>query len=167
MGRIVLVALALAAAVPASAQQQVIPPPGVGAAAPPPPPPGPPPPPPGGVSVSGDGRIVISSGVCGALGGTPPGVAGADYVPGVDAQGNAVAPADLPRSAPVATENFPIEIGVDLKKRFGVSSGSQFLRGKGVIGLVTVRDGRAYFNGAPLADNERDMMLAACKETKR
>jgi hypothetical protein len=153
-----LAALVLLAPVPSLAQKQVIPPPGVAEPAPPP----------GGVTVGADGRLVMSSGVCTVLAGLAPAIPGADYVPGVDVNGDAVAPADLSSSAPpLALENFPIEIGVALKKRFGISAGSRFFRGKAVVGLVTVRDGDAYFNGAKLAPNERDLLAAACKETKR
>jgi hypothetical protein len=160
MRRAVLSALVLLATAPSLAQKQVIPPPGVAEPAPVPPR--------GGVAVAADGRMVMSSGVCMALGGLGPAVPGADYVPGVDARGNVVAPADLPGSTPPLTlDNFPIEIGVDLRKRFGASAASHFFRGKAVVGLVTVRDGRAWFNGAPLADNERDMLAAACRETTR
>jgi hypothetical protein len=155
-----LAALVLLAPAPSLAQKQVIPPPGVVERGPPPPP--------GGVAVGADGRMVMSSGVCTVLAGLAPAVPGADYVPGVDVNGDAVAPADLPDSAPsLALENFPIEIGVNLKKRFGVSAGSQFFRGKAIVGLVTVREGNAYFNGAKLAQNEHELLLAACKETKR
>jgi hypothetical protein len=152
-----LTALVLLAQTASLAQKQVIPPPGVAA-----------PPPPGGIAVGADGRLVMSSAVCTLLAGLAPAAPGADYVPGVDVNGDPVAPADLPSSAPpLALENFPIEIGMNLKQRFGISATSQFFRGKAVVGLVTVRDGRAWFNGAALADNERDMMAAACKETKR
>ena len=41
------------------------------------------------------------------------------------------------------------------------------MRGKSGSVLVTLRDGRAYVNGTPLAENERDMLLAACREGKR
>jgi len=157
-----LAAFLLLAPASSLAQKQVIPPPGVAEPAPVPPPP------PGGVSVGADGRMVMSSWVCAALAGVTPAVAGADYVPGVDVNGDPVAPADLPNSAPPpALENFPIEIDVNLRKRFGVSAASRFFRGTATVGLVTVRDGEAWFNGAKLAPNERDMMLAACAETRR
>jgi hypothetical protein len=151
-----LAALVLLAPASSLAQKQVIPPPGVAQ------------PPPGGVAVGADGRMVMSSGVCTVLAGLPPTAPGADYVPGVDVNGDAVAPADLSSGEPpLALENFPIEIGVNLKKRFGGSAASQFFRGKAIVGLVTVREGSAYFNGAKLAQNEHDLLLAACKETKR
>jgi hypothetical protein len=160
MRRTILVALAALAAAPASGQQQVTPPAGIEG-------PVPPPPPPGGMSVSGQGRIVISSDLCASLGGVPA-VPGADYRPGVDVNGDAVAPADLPRATPPpALENFPIEVGANLQKRHGIAANSTLLHGNPVVGLVTLHDGRMYFNGAPISDNERDMILAACREAKR
>ncbi len=123
-------------------------------------------PPPGGVIVSADGRIVISAGVCAELSGPVPGVPGPDYAPGVDAEGRAVTPADLPGGAPPARlDNVLIEIDVKLQKRFGVPADSKLFRGKGIVGLVIVRDNRAYFNGEPIGENEQAAMAAAPAET--
>lgn len=155
----ILAALAALASMPAFGQGQVTPPAGIEDPVPPPPP--------GGMSVSGHGRIVISSGLCASLGGVPAAVPGADYRPGVDVNGDAVAPADLPSGAPPSLDNFPIEIGINLRKRYGIPANSMLFRGKAIVGLVTLRDGRAYFNGEPIGDSEREMILAACKEAKR
>jgi len=153
MYRTVLAALLLLPVVLASvhAQRQVTPPPGLEA----------PPPPPGGVAVSPQGRIVISPELCARLARSEAAVPSAEYRPGVDVDGKPVAPADLP--APPA---MPIEIGVDLQKQHGVGAGSTLLRGKSIVGVVTVQDGRAWLGGVPLADNEYEMMLAACREAK-
>ena len=153
-----MAALALLAAAPAFGQRQVTPPPGIEDPIPPPPP--------GGLSVSGQGRILISPDLCASLGGASA-VPGADYRPGVDVNGDAVAPADLPSGAPHAAGNFPIDVGVFLQKRYGVSANSPLLRGKAAVGVVALRDGRVYFNGEPIGDNERDMLLAACRDAKR
>jgi len=159
MLRPTLIALALLAALPAAAQNPVTPPPGLDQTVPPLPPP-----PPGGVSVSKDGRIVISSDLCPGLAGAEAGVPGADYTPGVDAEGRPVAPADLPSGAPaLKLDDFPIEISVNLQKRFGIPAQSSLFHGKAVIGLVTIHDGQAYFNGQPISENDRAMMLSACK----
>ncbi len=121
-------------------------------------------PPPGGVFVSADGRIVISAWVCAELSGPVPGVPGPDYVPGVDAEGRAVTPADLPGGAPpVWLYDVPIEIDVGLQKRFGIAADSKLFRGTDIAGLVIVRDNRAYFNGEPIGENERAAMAAACR----
>jgi hypothetical protein len=157
MRHAVLLLLAVAAsASSALAQKTLVPPPDLAEP--------PPAPPPGGVAVAGD-RLAISPELCGMLSALSPAVPGADYVPGLDARGNPVAPADLPSDAPQIASP-PIEIGVALRRRFHVASGSPLFRKKSVVGVVTIRDGRAWFNGAPLADNERDMMLAACREAK-
>jgi hypothetical protein len=159
MTRMILLALA-AAITPAAAQTKVTPPAGFEDTLPPPPP--------GGVSVSKDGRIVISSDLCPGLSGAEPAVPGADYTPGVDVAGHAVAPADLPGGAPaLKLDNFPIEISINLQKRFGIPAQSTLFQGKAIIGLVTLRDGRAYFNGEPISENEQNMMAAACKSAKR
>lgn len=153
----VLLLLAVAASAPSALAQKTVTPPSELAEAPPAPPPG-------GIAISGD-RVAISPDVCTKLGTLSPAVPGADYVPGVNARGNPVPPADLPSDAP-AVEIPSIAIGPGLLRRFHVATGSPLLRRKSVAGVVTIRDGHAWFNGAPLADNERDMMLAACREAK-
>lgn len=122
-------------------------------------------PPPGGVAVSPDGRVVISSTLCAALGAPPPGVPGADYVPGVDAEGKPVAAADLPgASPPLPLDDFPVEVKAKLP---GVPPAGATWRGRAVIGYVTARDGRAYFNGAPLAEDDQAAIAAACRAARR
>lgn len=112
-------------------------------------------PPAGGMTVSADGHANLSVAACANL---PPPVAGPDYVPGVDLDGNKVAPADLPGQAPVPIDDLPIIL------RHGVAG----MAGRGglIIGQVTVRDGRAYFNGAPLAPEDQAAMAAACRHAK-
>lgn len=148
----VLLLLALASAPTALAQEAATPPPELAE------------PPPGGIAVSGE-RLAISPEICGRLRALALPVPGADYVPGVDARGNPVPPADLPTDVP-GVESPSIEIGPGLRRRFHVVAGSPLFRRKSAAGVVTIRDGRAWFNGAPLADNERDMVLAACREAK-
>jgi hypothetical protein len=118
-----------------------------------------PPPPAGGVIVSADGRVVISPSLCADLA-SASAVPSADYKPGVDVAGQPVVPADLPGAAPVPLG--PIEIGVDLKQRFGIGTNSHLLQHRPAVGVVTVLGGVAYLNGFPLADNERAAMIAAC-----
>lgn len=123
-------------------------------------------PPPGGVLVSPDGQVIISSTLCGPLG-APLAVPGADYVPGVDAEGKPVAPADLPSTAPpLDLDNFPIEVKAKLAGSFGVPAGGVPYGAKAIIGYVTVHDGHAYFNGKPLAEDDRAALAAACRAAK-
>jgi hypothetical protein len=145
----------LLAAAAAPAQKTVTPP--VGLAEPPLAPP------PGGIAVAGE-RMAISPAACATLS-VLASAPDADYVPGVDARGNPVTPADLP-GATGGDPAIPIEIGLDLRRRFGITARSPLLRVKSGVGLITVRDGRALVNGLPLADNERDLLLAACREAR-
>ena len=64
-------------------------------------------------------------------------------------------------------DNVAIEIDASMRKRFGVGAGSPLFRNKAVVGYVTLQGGQALFNGEPIAGNERDMILAACRAAKR
>jgi len=122
-----------------------------------------PPPPNGGLVVSADGRVVMSPSLCADLASAPP-VPGAEYKAGVDATGQPVVPADLPAAAPPLG---PVEVGVDLKRRFGLGADSRLLQHRPSVAVVTVVAGLAYLNGMPLADNERAAMIAACEAAPR
>jgi hypothetical protein len=93
--------------------------------------------------------------------------AGADYVPGIDAQGNAVVPADLP-AAPSAVKSADITIKLDarLAASYGVSAAGT-PAGKVRLGTITLRDGRAYLNGKPLDAGTSDAVIAACRAAKK
>lgn len=123
-------------------------------------------PPPGGVEVSADGGVVISSRVCASLGPDAT-VPGADYEPGRDVHGNKVAPADLPQASPtVSLDNFPIEIRKDLAGSFNVPASGGAYGAKAILGYVTVHGNKAYFNGRPLAPDQRRAMIEACRRGK-
>jgi hypothetical protein len=119
------------------------------------------------------GGVAISAAPCQAL------LTGADYVPGVDAKGNEVAPADLQPEPGVAPADLPrgpatvkpddirIELDARLAARFGVPAGGDARLGRAVLGTITVRDGRAYFNGAPLAPDLAASVAAACAAHKK
>ncbi|HUZ75101.1 MAG TPA: hypothetical protein VMU87_19115 [Stellaceae bacterium] len=130
-------------------------------------------PPPGAVTIAPGGRVAIAKPPCAAL------MAGAAYVPGIDSAGNAVAPADLPQApTTVAPADLPhavsaidpgsiaIELDARLAARFGAGVAGARL-GKAVLGTITVRDGRAYFNGKPLAADANDAVIAACRGKPR
>jgi hypothetical protein len=126
-------------------------------------------PPPGGVVKAPDGGLVISSQTCATLPGDS-GVPSADYQPGVDVNGNAVAPADLPPSnisgggtSSPAIENFPIEIDQNIAGKFNLPPGAS---PKAILGYVTVRGNQAYFNGQPLNADQSAALNQACKNAK-
>jgi hypothetical protein len=121
-------------------------------------------PPPGGVAAAPNGGLVMSSQVCATLAGTASGAPSADYQPGVDVNGNAVAPADLPSipSTP-SVDNFPIEIDQHLAHRFNLPPRAN---AKAVLGYVTVHGNQAYFNGQPLNADQTSALAEACREAK-
>jgi hypothetical protein len=115
------------------------------------------------------GPIVVSSSNCEAIAhvNDAPGVA---YTPGVDVDGNAIAPADLPGGNTALNRQLmsvPIKITVDLQKRFGIPANSKLFQGEAEIGYVTVQDGKAYLDGQPLNVAEQGLLATACRERKR
>ena len=127
------------------------------------------PPPPGGVAAAPHGGLVMSSQICATLAASASndaksGVPSADYKPGVDASGNAVAPADLPSTPPTpSVDNFPIAINQHLARRFNLPPGGT---AKAVLGYVTVRDNQAYFNGQPLNADQASALAEACRDAR-
>lgn len=97
--------------------------------------------------------------------GRPPNVAGADYVPGVDARGNAVAPADLNRPLRLP-EELVLPIAPDFFTRSGRPPPPGFPDMRVQVGEVRIRlaDGAMTFNGqrlGPAADAE---LVQACRD---
>src|SRR5258708_13235362 len=86
-----------------------------------------------------NGPITVSSSVCNSIAhvNDAPGIA---YAPGVDAEGNAVAPADLPGGNTAlnqAVASAPIKITVDLQKRFGIPAHARLFPGEPQIAYPT------------------------------
>jgi len=123
---------------------------------------------PGEIMVSADGKVFISAATCTELTGAPQAVPGAEYQAGVDVNGQAVAPADLPSAAPsLKLDNFPIEIDRKLAGQFNVPASGIPIGAKAILGVVNVRDGRAYFNGEPMGEDQRTALVESCKAVKR
>jgi hypothetical protein len=87
----------------------------------------------------------------------------ADYVPGVDANGDPVAPADIGLS-PSLPDTIEIPLQMDVLRRFHLPAGSRLLQGKAFLGLVSIKDGKAYLDGAPLDDAETGALAALCRK---
>jgi len=120
-------------------------------------------PPPGGASVFPDGLIVVSSKACAQVVAHVPD-AGVAFTPGIDVDGNPVAPADLPDSAsPIDADNFPIFLTLDLKKRFQVPDAAKLFKLQAVAGLIAVWGDQVFFNGQPIAPSEASLLAAACR----
>jgi hypothetical protein len=125
--------------------------------------PPPAPPPPGGASVSPDGHVVVSSKACAEVVAHVPD-AGVAYTPGVDVNGNAVAPADLPDSgSTIAADNFPIFLTLELKKKFHVPESAKLFKPDTVVGLIAVQGNQVFFNGQPIGPGEASLLAAACR----
>jgi hypothetical protein len=120
------------------------------------------------IAQQANGPITVSSSVCSSIAhvNDAPGVA---YTPGVDAAGDAVAPADLPgRNTALnqAVASTPIKITVDLQKRLGIPANAKLFQGEAQIGYVTIQDGKAYLDGQPLNTADQGLLVAACTERK-
>lgn len=91
------------------------------------------------------------------------------YQPGVDADGNPVAPADLPGTPTlVLPPEIPVLISIDLQERFGLPANSALFEGNAGIGIATVdAAGNVTFNGTKLTDPESDALAAACEQAMR
>ena len=88
------------------------------------------------------------------------------YQPGVDVNGNPVAPADLDGGYQVALpETIVIPITVLLQERFGIPANSVLYKGEALIGVASVSlDGEEVtFNGQPLTSPEAQALSAACQ----
>ncbi|HLG85788.1 MAG TPA: hypothetical protein VKZ79_01165 [Alphaproteobacteria bacterium] len=97
-----------------------------------------------------------------------------DYVGGVDANGNPVAPAGL---APSAQLKFPstvvIEVTSNLARMLGrpaPASGTTLgtgYRADALVGMVSLVEGRLYFNGQPIGDDPDIELAALCRNAAR
>lgn len=91
-----------------------------------------------------------------------------EYRPGVDVNGQPVAPADLPGS-PVVRVPERLEIGItaDLADRFGIPRSALF-GAEAYIGTVTVEGNRVLFNGQPITSlAEQELVVLCAKQRQR
>ena len=92
-------------------------------------------------------------------------VAAADvnYRPGVDVNGNAVAPADLNAQPQIAVPDvISIPVTIDLATNLGIDT--PFLA-RPTVGEVQIsRDGRVTFNGQPIGGNAQQELAKRCQQ---
>lgn len=89
-------------------------------------------------------------------------MAGADYVPGVDAHGHAVKGADLNGGNPIEIpKEITFDLGVDLAERYNLPAG---VFAKTNLGKVTVNGQNVYWNGKKLNQTDQDAVLEACRQ---
>jgi hypothetical protein len=89
----------------------------------------------------------------------------AEYKPGTDARGKKVKEADLPGGSPIKLpETITIDIGFDLDKKYGLGSGGKYT-GESVVGKVTVKGDKVYWDGKPLDQRDQAAIAEACRQT--
>lgn len=91
------------------------------------------------------------------------------FKPGVDVQGNAVAPADLPsRGGIKLPQSFTIDIAVPLKKIASSTAGKIEAEASLPVGKlgVDIASGQVTFNGEPLGDPELAAIAEACRKRR-
>jgi len=92
-------------------------------------------------------------------------VASADvsYRPGVDVNGNAVAPADLnPQPQISVPDVISIPVTIDLATNLGIAT--PFLARPTVGEVQITRDGRVSFNGQPIGDSAQHELARRCQQ---
>lgn len=86
------------------------------------------------------------------------------YRPGVDVNGNPVTPADLNSTGAVTVPTeFTIPITIDLRDRLGLPADPARFKPEANIGVVTYREGKAWFNGQPLSTEATATLAGACR----
>ena len=121
-------------------------------------------------SAPGAGGIEIDADACRYVTQHVPS-ADTEYVGGVDANGNPVAPADL---APTGELKFPSTVAIPVTSnvgrvlgRSGTGSQGTGYRADALVGLVSLVDGRLYFNGQPIGDDPDIELAALCRKAAR
>ena len=92
-------------------------------------------------------------------------VAAADvaYRPGVDVNGNAVAPADLNAQPQISVPDvISIPVTIDLATNLGINT--PFLARPTVGEVQITRDGRVSFNGQPIGDAAQQELAQRCQQ---
>ncbi|MGH7088153.1 MAG: hypothetical protein ACREFQ_04570 [Stellaceae bacterium] len=119
--------------------------------------------------------IEVAPAVCASL------TEGAAYVPSLSTTATPVAPADLsappPGAAPadlpqppqsVVADTISVEIDPNIAGAFGIpATGIGAYAARPILGYVTVRNRRAYFNGKPLAPEAAAQVVAACRAVRK
>ena len=117
----------------------------------------------GALAASAKGSSVkLSKSECGRIGKHQ---SSAEYKPGTDARGKKVKEADLPGGSPIKLpDTISIDIGFDLDKKYGLGSGGKYT-GESVIGKVTVKGDKVFFNDQPLDQRDQAAIAEACRQT--
>ena len=86
------------------------------------------------------------------------------YKAGVDVRGKKVKTADADGTVKLdLPEEITIPITFDIAEKYGVGTAGKFA-GESVVGKVTVKGGRTYWNGKPLDNEDQAAIAAACQK---
>lgn len=86
-----------------------------------------------------------------------------NYRPGVDVNGNAVAPADLNAQPQISVPDvISIPVTIDLATDLGIDT--PFLARPTVGEVQITRDGRVSFNGQPIGDSAQHELAERCQQ---
>lgn len=88
---------------------------------------------------------------------------GVEYVPGRDAKGNPVVPADLYQSPVQLPEIVEFDITVDLAEYAGLTV-PEGTEGLAKIGTIRIENNQLKFNGEPLKPESEQALIALCEE---
>jgi len=94
------------------------------------------------------------------------------YQPGVDVEGNAVAPADLPGAPPMKLPSkiqFPLTINLAKTLNLNTSAYPYNQLGQGTegsLGTLTVEGDHVLFNGQPISDTQQDKLAVLCMQPR-
>ena len=112
-----------------------------------------------------NGVVIVTHDVCARLQVYEP-APDVAYQPGVDVDGNPVAPAELPGSndLDIDLDDIAIDPRIPLARFDGDPQARQPVLGEAEIDLgpITFREGRPYLGGRPLRSAEEHALAAAC-----
>jgi hypothetical protein len=94
------------------------------------------------------------------------------YQPGIDVNGNKVAPADLPSNNAIKMPDkiqIPLTVNLAQAAHFDTSTYpfNQLGAGtEGVIGMLTVEGNQVSFNGQPIGDEQQRQLAVLCMQPR-
>lgn len=114
--------------------------------------------------------VVVTAATCEALATYVP-APDVNYRPGVDVNGNPVAPADLGGTPQIKVpEDIVVTITVELARTLGIPAfpdpahpQNDIYKPEASIGVVTYKDGRFAFNGQPLQSDAEAELAKLCQ----
>ncbi len=91
--------------------------------------------------------------------------ASVEFQPGMDADGNAVAPADLDGGGIMPwPQDITIPLALDLQNSLNISN--RLTGTDAIIGTVEYKNGKLYFNGQPIGESAQADIIAACRQAR-